>query len=60
MVKKCFWRHGDFKTIKIIEHQVDATANKGKPDISAYKAKRITTIEKCGYCGKLIMDNNYN
>ena len=57
--KECFWRHGAFKTIKIVEHQVDCTANKGSEN-EAYKCKRITTIQQCGYCGELIIVNNYD
>lgn len=50
--KECFWRHGDFKTIRIIEHVYNGKGKEG------YTVKRIFTIQQCGYCGKLIIQNS--
>lgn len=52
--KKCFWRHGDFKTVKIREYLYDGTKNQE----DAYKVKRWIAIQKCGFCGKIIMETS--
>ena len=72
MKKNCFWRHGPYKTIKIIEHTYD-----GKNPIKLpnglknlhfrsdtlrknYNVKRIFVIQQCMTCGKLIVRGSYN
>jgi hypothetical protein len=58
--KSCFWRHGNFKTIKIYYHTAKIIKNEKNEDSNPRIVKRITTIQQCGFCGKLVMENNYD
>jgi len=66
--KNCFWRHGPYKTIKIIEHDFDgklAMPNKLEKGSQCrvseyaasknYKVKRIFVLQQCQTCGKLLI-----
>jgi len=72
MKKNCFWRHGPYKTIKIIEHTYDGkfkmpnapasvSLRGGSMSQSArnnYSVKRILVVQQCMTCGKVIMGNS--
>jgi len=64
MKKNCFWRHGPYKTIKIIEHTYDGkfkmptNVRSISSIMKNYAVKRIFVIQQCMTCGKLIVRNS--
>jgi hypothetical protein len=66
--KNCIWRHGPYKTIKIIEHKYDGkfkmpVSMKDCKEIEwsnggGYIVKRIFIIQQCLTCGKMIITDS--
>jgi len=54
--KECIFRHGPFKTVRLIEHTFKSNAK----DEEGFTVKRILSIEQCETCGKIIMQNSNN
>jgi hypothetical protein len=55
--KECLFRHGDFKDFKLYQYIHECKGNK---EGSNYRTIRIIIIQRCGFCGKLIVTNQWD